>query len=75
VGAGGQGPGEREQAISLLVVGLVLALATPFLLPAGVLAIVVAVMLVRRGRNGYALAVLLPAVFALVFIGLALLDR
>ena len=72
--AGGQGPGERERAISLLIVGLVLVFATPFLLPAGVMAVVVAVMLVRRGHNGYALAVLLPAVFALVFVSLALLD-
>jgi hypothetical protein len=74
VGAGGQGPGEREQAVSLLIVGLVLAFATPFLLPAGLIAIVVAAMLVRRGRNGYALVVLLPAVFAVVFVGLTLLD-
>jgi carbon starvation protein CstA len=74
VGAGGQGPGEREQAISLLIVGLVLAFATPFLLPAGLIAIVVAMMLVRRGHNRYALVVLLPAVFALVFVGLTLLD-
>lgn len=74
MGAGGQAPGERERAVSLLVVGLVLVLATPFLLPAGVMAVVVAVMLVRRGRNGYALAVLLPAVFALVFVTLALLE-
>jgi hypothetical protein len=68
------GPGERERAISLLVIGLVLALATPFLLPAGLAAIVVAVMLVRRGYNNYALAVLLPAVFALTFVILAIMD-
>ena len=74
MGAGGQGPGEREQAIGLLVVGLVLAFATPFLLPAGLIAIAVAVMLVRRGHHRYALVVLLPAVFALVFVSLALLD-
>ena len=74
MGAGGQGPGEREQAISLLIVGLVLAFATPFLLPAGLIAIVVAVMLVRRGHHRYGLVVLLPAVFALVFVGLTLLD-
>ena len=68
------GSGERERAISLLVIGLVLVLATPFLLPAGVAAIVVAVMLVRRGYNNYALAVLLPAVFVLTFVILALVD-
>ena len=67
-------PGERERAIGLLVMGLVLALATPFLLPAGVAAIVIAVMLVRRGYNTYALIVLLPAVFALTFVILALTD-
>ena len=54
--------------------GLVLALATPLLLPAGVAAIVIAVMLVRRGYNTYALIVLLPAVFALTFVLLALTD-
>jgi hypothetical protein len=65
---------EREQAIGLLIVGLVLALATPFLLPAGLCALFVAGMLVRRERHNYALAVTLPAVFALVFVSLALLD-
>jgi hypothetical protein len=67
-------PGDRERAIGLLVIGLVLALATPFLLPAGFAAIVVTVMLVRRGYNTYALIVLLPAVFALTFVILALTD-
>jgi hypothetical protein len=74
VSTGRQEPSERQRAISLLVVGLVLALATLFLLPAGLAAIVVAVMLVRRGYNNYAMIVLLPAVFALVFVTLALLD-
>ena len=74
MGTGGRQPGERERAISLLVMGLVLALATPFLFPAGLAALVVAVMLVRRGYNGYALAVTLPAVFALTFVILALTD-
>ena len=69
---GGRDPGERERAIGLLVIGLVLALATPLLLPAGVAAVVVSQMLVRRGYNGFALAVLLPAVFALVFVTLSL---
>ena len=64
-------PSERQRAISLLVIGLVLVLATPFLLPAGVAAIVVALMLARRGYNTYAMVVLLPAVFALVFVILA----
>jgi Na+-translocating ferredoxin:NAD+ oxidoreductase RnfD subunit len=72
VSPGRQEPSERQKAISLLVTGLVLALATPFLLPAGLAAIVVAVMLVRRGYNGYAMIVLLPAVFALVFVILTL---
>ncbi len=65
-------PSDRQRAISLLVFGLVLALATPFLLPAGVAAIVVALTLARRGFNTYAMVVLLPAVFALVFVILAL---
>jgi hypothetical protein len=69
-----QDPNERQRAIGLLVIGLVLALATPFLLPAGLVAIGVAVMLVRRGFNNYAMIVLLPAIFALVFVILALLD-
>jgi len=67
-------PGERERAIGLLVIGLVLALATPFLLPTGLGAIVVSVMLVRRGYNNFALIVLLPAVFALVFVTLTLFE-
>ncbi len=69
---GQQEPTERQRAISLLVIGLVLALATPFLLAAGVAAIAVALMLARRGYNNYAMVVLLPAVFALVFVILAL---
>ena len=71
---GGRDPGDRERAIGLLVIGLVLVLATPLLLPAGVAAIVVAQMLVRRGYNGFGMAVLLPAVFALVFVTLQLVD-
>ena len=67
-------PGDRQRAISLLVFGLVLALATPFLLPAGLAAIAVSVMLVRRGYNNYALIVLLPAVFSLTFVILSLMD-
>jgi carbon starvation protein CstA len=74
VGANRRQPSERERAISLLVMGLVLVFATPFLLPAGVGAVVIAVMLVRRGHPRFAMAVLLPAVFALVFVSLALLD-
>jgi sorbitol-specific phosphotransferase system component IIBC len=74
VGPGGREPSERDRAISLLVMGLVLVFATPFLLPAGVAALVVGVMLVRRGHNKFAMAVVLPAVFALVFVSLALLD-
>ena len=74
MGAGRQGPGERERAIGLLVIGLVLVFVTPFLLPAGVMAIVVSMMLARRGFTRYALAVLLPAVFVVVFVTLALLD-
>jgi heme/copper-type cytochrome/quinol oxidase subunit 3 len=71
---GGREPGDRQRAIGLLVIGLVLVLATPLLLPAGVAAIVVAQMLVRRGYNGFGMAVLLPAVFALVFVTLQLID-
>jgi hypothetical protein len=74
VSTGRQDPADRQRAISLLVMGLVLALATPFLLPAGLVAIAVAVMLVRRGYNNYAMAVLLPAVFALVFVTLTLFE-
>jgi hypothetical protein len=74
VSTGRPEPSERQGAISLLVIGLVLALATPFILPAGVAAIVVAVMLVRRGYNNYAMIVLLPAVFALVFVILTLVE-
>jgi hypothetical protein len=66
-------PGDRERAIGLLVMGLVLALATPFLLPAGIAAIVVSMTLARRGYNNFAMIVLLPAVFALVFVILTLL--
>ena len=44
---GGRDPSDRERAIGLLVIGLVLALATPLLL---------------------------PAVFALVFVTLQLVD-
>ena len=72
--SGRREPSERERAISLLVIGLVLVFATPFLLPAGLAAIVVAVMLVRRGHHGYAMVVMLPAIFALVFVTLALVD-
>ena len=50
---GGRDPSDRERAIGLLVIGLVLALATPLLLPAGVAAVVVSQMLVRRGYNGF----------------------
>ena len=74
MGTGRRQPSERERAISLLVMGLVLVFATPFLLPAGLGALVIAVMLVRRGHQRYAMAVVLPAVFALVFVTLALLD-
>ena len=69
---GRQEPGERQRAISLLVFGLVLVLATPFLLPAGAAAIAAALTLARRGYNTYAMVVLLPAVFVLVFVILAL---
>jgi heme/copper-type cytochrome/quinol oxidase subunit 3 len=71
---GGRDPSDRQRAIGLLVMGLVLVLVTPLLLPAGVAAIVVAQMLVRRGYNGFGMAVLLPAVFALVFVTLQLID-
>lgn len=67
-------PSERDQTIGLTIIGLILALVTPFLLPAGLAAIVVSVMLVRRGHQRHALAVLLPAVFMLTFVILALLD-
>jgi len=66
---------ERDRAIGLLIIGLVLALTTPFLLPSGLAALFVSGMLVRRGHQRYAMAVLLPAVFALVFTVLALLER
>jgi hypothetical protein len=65
-------PSERQRAISLLVIGLVLVIVTVFVPPAGLVAIGVALTLARRGFNTYAMVVLLPAVFAFVFGILAL---
>ena len=51
-------PSESERATALLIVGLLLAVTTPFLVPAAVGALVVGGMLARAGRRLYAALVL-----------------
>ena len=66
-------PSEREKAMAQLIVGLLLAITTPFLLPAGLVAIGIGVSLARRGHRLQGATVLIVAagVLAVVIAGIA----
>ena len=51
-------PSESERATALLIVGLLLAITTPFLVPTALGALFVGGMFVRAGRFPYAALVL-----------------
>jgi hypothetical protein len=58
-------PSEAERATSYLIVGLLLAITTPFLVPAGIGAVWIGVSLVRAGHRWHGAAVLAVAAVAL----------
>jgi sulfite exporter TauE/SafE len=66
-------PSAAEKAMAQLIVGLLLAITTPFLLPTGLVAIWVGVSLARHGHRAHAAIVLVVAVgvLAAVIAGIA----
>ena len=69
-----QAPTEAERATSYLIVGLLLAITTPFLVPAGIGALWIGVSLVRAGHRRHGAAVLLVAVVALAVVVVQILG-
>ena len=69
------GPTAAERATARLIAGLLLALATPFLAPAGLVALWVGVSLARAGHRRHAAAVLVAAAVALAVVVAQALDQ
>ena len=61
-------PSEAERATSYLIVGLLLAITTPFLVPAGIGAVWIGVSLARAGHRWHGVAVLAVAAIALTVV-------
>ena len=67
-------PSESERATALLIVGLLLAITTPFLVPTALGALLVGGMLARAGRRRYAALVLGTTAAALALTLVALVN-
>jgi hypothetical protein len=67
-------PTEAERATSYLIVGLLLAITTPFLVPAGIGALWIGVSLARAGHRWRAAAVLGVAAVALAIVVVQILG-
>jgi hypothetical protein len=67
-------PTEAERATSYLIVGLLLAITTPFLVPAGIGALWIGVSLARAGHGWRAAAVLGVAAVALAIVVVQILG-
>ena len=67
-------PSESERATALMIVGLLLAITTPFLLPTALGALFVGGMLARAGRRPYAALVLVATAAALALTLVALVN-
>ena len=69
-----QAPTEAERATAYLIVGLLLAITTPFLVPAGIGALWIGVSLARAGHRRHGAAVLLVAAIALAVVVVQILN-